>query len=138
MGQEDFFSKSKETLSAIATAFQLVTPEQAESMDKLELALMLDNEQRKANEAEDSKNKAEAAAVNPPPKEKTKRAASKKKIEKTPLEMMGDSMPETETISVVEEEKPIKEMITAKIVIYFFMLLKYYFTIKIVQLICQI
>ncbi|MBO4687777.1 MAG: transcription termination factor Rho [Clostridiales bacterium] len=83
-------------------------------MDKLELALMLDNEQRKANEAEDSKNKAEAAAVNPPPKEKTKRAASKKKTEKTTLEMMGDSMPETETISVVEEEKPTTEKASAK------------------------
>ena len=118
MGQEDFFSKSKETLSAIATAFQLVTPEQAETMDKLELALLLDNEQRKANEAEEPKEaQKDVSDENDPSlkkevktstKEKSRRTSSKKKAEsvkeeKTPLEQIADVASE-EKIVVVDEQ----------------------------------
>ncbi len=115
MGQEDFFSKSKETLSAIATAFQLVTPEQAETMDKLELALLLDNEQRKANEAEVPKAEAPEMTKDAP-KAKAKKSSSKKKTqaveeEKTPLEKIAEMPSEVdteETIHVVEKKAPSK------------------------------
>ncbi|MBR5057219.1 MAG: hypothetical protein IKX04_01495, partial [Clostridiales bacterium] len=72
MAQEDFFSKSKEALSAIALAFQLVTPEQAESMSQAELASLLDHEQKKSEQAQDTKASAKAPA-------KSKKAPAKKK-----------------------------------------------------------
>ena len=75
MAQEDFFSKSKEALSAIALAFQLVTPEQAESMSQSELASLLDHEQKKSEKAQDEK----ASAAKAPAK--AKKAPAKKKAE---------------------------------------------------------
>ena len=47
MAQDDFFSKSKEDLSAIATAFNLVSADQAASMSQSELAGLLAAEQQK-------------------------------------------------------------------------------------------
>ena len=66
MAQEDFFAKSKEALSAIALAFQLVTPEQAESMSQKELASLLDAEQKRSEgaSAKEEKPKAKKAAPN--------------------------------------------------------------------------
>ena len=75
MAQEDFFSKSKEALSAIALAFQLVTPEQAESMSQSELASLLDHEQKKSEKAQDEK----ASAAKAPAK--AKKAPAKKKAD---------------------------------------------------------
>ena len=77
MAQEDFFSKSKEALSAIALAFQLVTPEQAESMSQSELASLLDHEQKKSEKAQDEK----ASAAKAPAK--AKKTPAKKKAGNT-------------------------------------------------------
>ncbi len=71
MAQEDFFSKSKEALSAIAVAFQLVTPDQAENMSQAELASLLDAEQKRSQQP--------AAAEKAEPKAKAKKAAAPKK-----------------------------------------------------------
>ncbi|MBR5974173.1 MAG: transcription termination factor Rho [Clostridiales bacterium] len=87
-------------------------------MDKLELALLLDNEQRKANEAEEPKEaQKDVSDENDPSlkkevktstKEKSRRTSSKKKAEsvkeeKTPLEQIADVASE-EKIVVVDEQ----------------------------------
>ena len=108
MAQEDFFSKSREALEAIATAFQLVTPEQAQSMTQVELAVILDEEQKKANKAEGQKeeNVITVQEEKPAPKAKAKRAPSKSKKqeekEKTPLEKIVE---EKSSSDETEEKK---------------------------------
>ena len=49
MAQDDFFSKSKEDLSAIAVAFNLVSADQASAMSQSELAGLLAAEQQKSS-----------------------------------------------------------------------------------------
>lgn len=112
MAQEDFFSKSKEALSAIALAFQLVTPEQAESMSQSELASLLDHEQKKSEQAQDTKASAKAPA-------KSKKAPAKKKAEEkkedVPSEEKASDAPAKRTRKKAEkkeeavEEKPAEE-----------------------------
>ena len=112
MAQEDFFSKSKEALSAIALAFQLVTPEQAESMSQAELASLLDHEQKKSEQAQDTKASAKAPA-------KSKKAPAKKKAEEkkedVPSEEKASDAPAKRTKKKAEkkeeavEEKPAEE-----------------------------
>ena len=112
MAQEDFFSKSKEALSAIALAFQLVTPEQAESMSQAELASLLDHEQKKSEQAQDTKASAKAPA-------KSKKAPAKKKAEEkkedVPSEEKASDAPAKRTKKNAEkkeeavEEKPAEE-----------------------------
>ena len=112
MAQEDFFSKSKEALSAIALAFQLVTPEQAESMSQAELASLLDHEQKKSEQAQDTKASAKAPA-------KSKKAPAKKKAEEKkediPSEEKASEAPAKRTKKKAEkkdeavEEKPAEE-----------------------------
>ncbi|MBO4473545.1 MAG: transcription termination factor Rho [Clostridiales bacterium] len=91
-------------------------------MDKLELALLLDNEQRKANEAEGPKEAQKDASDETEPslkkevktstKEKSRRTSSKKKAEsvkeeKTPLEQIADV--DSEEKIVVVDEQPAEE-----------------------------
>lgn len=112
MAQEDFFSKSKEALSAIALAFQLVTPEQAESMSQSELASLLDHEQKKSEQTQDDQAPAKTPA-------KSKRAPAKKKTEEkkevVPSEEKASEAPAKRTKKKAEkkeeavEEKPAEE-----------------------------
>ena len=78
MAQDDFFSKSKEDLSAIATAFNLVSADQAASMSQSELAGLLAAEQQKTAGASASEEK----PAKKPAAKRTKKAAAKKE-EKT-------------------------------------------------------
>ena len=113
MAQEDFFSKSKEALSAIALAFQLGTPEQAESMSQSELASLLDHEQKKSEKAQDEK----ASAAKAPAK--AKKAPAKKKAdpkkEEAVSEEKASEAPAKRTRKKAEkkeeavEEKPAEE-----------------------------
>ena len=94
MAQEDFFAKSKEALSAIALAFQLVTPEQAESMSQKELASLLDAEQKRSEgaSAKEEKPKAKKAAPKKKaPAKKAETASSEKKEE--PKEEVSSEAP---------------------------------------------
>ena len=94
MAQEDFFAKSKEALSAIALAFQLVTPEQAESMSQKELASLLDAEQKRSEgaSAKEEKPKAKRAAPKKKaPAKKAETASSEKKEE--PKEEVSSEAP---------------------------------------------
>ncbi len=94
MAQDDFFSKSKEDLSAIATAFNLVSADQASAMSQSELAGLLAAEQQKSagDSAPDEKPAKKPAA------KRTKKAAAKKE-DKTEEK-------KEETVSVSEEVKP--------------------------------
>lgn len=94
MAQDDFFSKSKEDLSAIATAFNLVSADQASAMSQSELARLLAAEQQKSagDSAPDEKPAKKPAA------KRTKKAAAKKE-DKTEEK-------KEETVSVSEEVKP--------------------------------
>ena len=113
MAQEDFFSKSKEALSAIALAFQLVTPEQAESMSQSELASLLDHEQKKSEKAQDEKAsaaKAPAKAKKAPAKKKAdpkkEEAVSKEKASEAPAKR---TRKKAEKKDAAVEEKPAEE-----------------------------
>ncbi len=94
MAQDDFFSKSKEDLSAIATAFNLVSADQAASMSQSELAGLLAAEQQKTAGASASDEK----PAKKPAAKRTKKAAAKKE-DKTEEK-------KEETASVSEEAKP--------------------------------
>ena len=100
MAQEDFFAKSKEALSAIALAFQLVSPEQAESMSQKELASLLDAEQKRSegSSAKEEKPKAKKAA----PKKK----ASAKKAEADSSEKKEEPKEEASSEVPAASEKP--------------------------------
>ena len=113
MAQEDFFSKSKEALSAIALAFQLVTPEQAESMSQSELASLLDHEQKKSEKAQDEKAsaaKAPAKAKKAPAKKKAdpkkEEAVSEEKASEAPAKR---TRKKAEKKDAAVEEKPAEE-----------------------------
>ena len=113
MAQEDFFSKSKEALSAIALAFQLVTPEQAESMSQSELASLLDHEQKKSEKAQDEKAsaaKAPAKAKKTPAKKKAdpkkEEAVSEEKASEAPAKR---TRKKAEKKDAAVEEKPAEE-----------------------------
>ena len=113
MAQEDFFSKSKEALSAIALAFQLVTPEQAESMSQSELASLLDHEQKKSEKAQDEKAsaaKAPAKAKKAPAKKKAdpkkEEAVSEEKASEAPAKR---TRKKAEKKDATVEEKPAEE-----------------------------
>ena len=82
MAQDDFFSKSKEDLSAIAVAFNLVSADQASAMSQSELAGLLAAEQQKSSGAPASEEK---PAKKPSAKrtKKTAAKASEKTEEKT-------------------------------------------------------
>lgn len=82
MAQDDFFSKSKEDLSAIAVAFNLVSAEQASAMSQSELAGLLAAEQQKSSGTPVSEEK---PAKKPAAKrtKKTAAKASEKTEEKT-------------------------------------------------------
>lgn len=82
MAQDDFFSKSKEDLSAIAVAFNLVSADQASAMSQSELAGLLAAEQQKSSGAPASEEK---PAKKPAAKrtKKTAAKASEKTEEKT-------------------------------------------------------
>jgi transcription termination factor Rho len=94
VAQDDFFSKSKEDLSAIATAFNLVSADQAASMSQSELAGLLAAEQQKTAGASASDEK----PAKKPAAKRTKKAAAKKE-DKTEEK-------KEETASVSEEAKP--------------------------------
>ena len=94
MAQDDFFSKSKEDLSAIATAFNLVSADQAASMSQSELAGLLAAEQQKTAGASASDEK----PAKKPAAKRTKKAAAKKE-DKTEEK-------KEEPASVSEEVKP--------------------------------
>ena len=94
MAQDDFFSKSKEDLSAIATAFNLVSADQAASMSQSELAGLLAAEQQKTAGASASEEK----PAKKPAAKRTKKAAAKKE-DKTEEK-------KEEPASVSEEVKP--------------------------------
>jgi transcription termination factor Rho len=94
VAQEDFFAKSKEALSAIALAFQLVTPEQAESMSQKELASLLDAEQKRSEGASVKEEKPKAKKAAPKkkaPAKKAEAASSEKKEE--PKEEVSSEAP---------------------------------------------
>ena len=127
MAQEDFFSKSKEALSAIALAFQLVTPEQAESMSQEELAGLLDHEQKKSEKAQDDKAsaaKAPAKAKKAPAKKKAaepkeeaseeKASAPAKRTKKAKAEKKEDVAEETPAEAASEQEKPAEKKAASK------------------------
>ena len=99
MAQDDFFSKSKEDLSAIATAFNLVSADQAASMSQSELAGLLAAEQQKTAGASASEEK----PAKKPAAKRTKKAAAKKE-EKTEEKT-------EETASVSEEAKPAEKKV---------------------------
>ena len=94
MAQDDFFSKSKEDLSAIATAFNLVSADQAASMSQSELAGLLAAEQQKTAGASASDEK----PAKKPAAKRTKKATAKKE-DKTEEK-------KEEPASVSEEVKP--------------------------------
>ncbi len=94
MAQDDFFSKSKEDLSAIATAFNLVSADQAASMSQSELAGLLAAEQQKSAGASASDEK----PAKKPAAKRTKKATAKK-------EDKSEEKKE-EPASVSEEAKP--------------------------------
>lgn len=99
MAQDDFFSKSKEDLSAIATAFNLVSADQAASMSQSELAGLLAAEQQKTAGASASEEK----PAKKPAAKRTKKTAAKKE-EKTEEK-------KEETASVSEEAKPAEKKV---------------------------
>ena len=99
MAQDDFFSKSKEDLSAIATAFNLVSADQAASMSQSELAGLLAAEQQKTAGASASEEK----PAKKPAAKRTKKATAKKE-EKTEEKT-------EETASVSEEAKPAEKKV---------------------------
>ena len=99
MAQDDFFSKSKEDLSAIATAFNLVSADQAASMSQSELAGLLAAEQQKTAGASASEEK----PAKKPAAKRTKKAAAKKE-EKTEEK-------KEEPASVSEEAKPAEKKV---------------------------
>ncbi len=70
MSKDEFSAKSKEQLAALATAFNILTPIEAEAMSQKELAQLLSREQKKSQQ--DSKAASEEA-----PKAKAKTAAKK-------------------------------------------------------------
>ena len=94
MAQDDFFSKSKEDLSAIATAFNLVSADQASAMSQSELASLLSSEQQKTTGASASEEK----PAKKPAAKRTKKVAAKKE-DKTEEK-------KEEPASVSEEVKP--------------------------------
>ncbi len=113
MAQEDFFSKSKEALSAIALAFQLVSPEQAESMSQSELAFLLDQEQKRSEKVQDenaSSAKAPVKARKTPGRKKTEtkkeEAVSEEKVSEVPAKRTRKKAEKREE---AVEEKPDEE-----------------------------
>ena len=108
MAQEDFFSKSKEALSAIAVAFQLVTPDQAENMSQAELASLLDAEQKRSQQP--------AAAEKAEPKAKAKKAAAPKKKTAKKDETVSEEKTEAAASEepVKAEKAPVKKTKKAK------------------------
>ena len=100
MAQEDFFAKSKEALSAIALAFQLVTPEQAESMSQKELASLLDAEQKRSEGASAKEEKPKAKKAAP------KKKAPAKKAEAVSSEKKEEPKEEVSSETPAVPEKP--------------------------------
>ena len=100
MAQEDFFAKSKEALSAIALAFQLVTPEQAESMSQKELASLLDAEQKRSEGASSKEEKTKAKKAAP------KKKAPAKKAEEVSSEKKEEPKEEVSSETPAVPEKP--------------------------------
>ena len=98
MAQDDFYSKSKEDLSAIAVAFNLVSADQASAMSQSELAGLLAAEQQKSSGDTSSEEK----PVKKPSAKRTKKTAAK--AEEKPEEKPEEKKEETPSES--EEAKP--------------------------------
>ena len=104
MAQDDFFSKSKEDLSAIATAFNLVSADKAASMSQSELAELLSSEQKKT----------ESPAEKKPAAKKPAAKRSKKTADKTEEKAPSDASSEKTEEVKPEEKKEKKKAASAK------------------------
>ena len=104
MAQDDFFSKSKEDLSAIATAFNLVSADKAASMSQSELAELLSSEQKKTESPAEKK-----PAAKKPAAKRSKKTADKAE-EKAPSDASSEKTEEVKP----EEKKEKKKAASAK------------------------
>ena len=104
MAQDDFFSKSKEDLSAIATAFNLVSADKAASMSQSELAELLSSEQKKTESPAEKK-----PAAKKPAAKRSKKTADKAE-EKAPSDASEEKTEEVKP----EEKKEKKKAASAK------------------------
>lgn len=113
MPQNDFYSKSKEELSTIALAFQMVTKEQADSMSKEELAGLLSREQARAGAKEEAA-QAEPKEAKAAPKKAAKDPAKTPKKAAAKVKAPKEAVPEVKEEAPKTEETVAKEATTAK------------------------
>lgn len=111
MAQDDFYAKSKEDLSAIAIAFNLVTAEKAGTMSQADLANLLSAEQKKSQKTESSSKNDSVAEKKAPakrgrkPKEKVE-AAPKEEAQATDSPKSAEEQAETAPKAIKAEKKP--------------------------------
>jgi len=108
VSKDDFSSKSKEQLAALATAFNILTAEEADAMSQAQLAKLLDKEQKKSDEAGKSSEKESPKTKAKSTAKKTSSKSSKKSEVKA--EAKTDAKEEkkaevAESSSVPSEEK---------------------------------
>ena len=113
MSKDEFSAKSKEQLAALATAFNILTPIEAEAMSQKELAQLLAREQKKSQQGSET-------ASEEAPKAKAKTAAKKAPAKTSKKKEVKDETPsevkeaKTETSEVKEALKTEKAAKTSK------------------------